>query len=200
MVDINSQDAPSSPIAQLLKHLGMTREDLQRHSYQMREFLTAENAASSRVLDQNYNEESSSRVPTVYPLRSRASSFANASTLPPLPRTPVRSETPHTRANYRIDSMEAVIERKSKLTRKEKRARKGKTLIIPNSPTPSHSAASHGYPTHSRVILRAHDVERASPSHQTTPLVCHSDIFPLSFTLILTKSRTDSILLLFLSQ
>lgn len=35
-----------SPIAQLLDSLGMTREDLSRHSAQMREFLTAENAKS----------------------------------------------------------------------------------------------------------------------------------------------------------
>lgn len=39
-----------SPIGLLLESLGMTREDLTRHSAQMREFLTAENANSLRAL------------------------------------------------------------------------------------------------------------------------------------------------------
>jgi hypothetical protein len=41
------RNPPDSPIGQLLKHLGMTREDLQRHSSQMREFLTTESTPSS---------------------------------------------------------------------------------------------------------------------------------------------------------
>ena len=171
MVDNSSQDAPGSPIAQLLKHLGMTREDLQRHSSQMRDFLTAENASFSRILDQNWPEGPTSGTPAAYPSRSRASSFANASTPPPLPHTPVKSETAHTHVSYRMDSMEAVIERKSKLNRKEKRVRKEKTVAIPHSPTPSHSAGSLDYPTQPRVFSRAHGVGIASSSRQTTQQV-----------------------------
>ncbi|KAJ7876842.1 hypothetical protein B0H13DRAFT_998252 [Mycena leptocephala] len=42
----------TSPISQLLNSLGITREDLNRRSDQMRQFLTAESATSSRVSSQ----------------------------------------------------------------------------------------------------------------------------------------------------
>lgn len=47
-----SQNTPGShsPIGQLLSKLGMTREDLSRHSVQMREFLTAETENSLRAI------------------------------------------------------------------------------------------------------------------------------------------------------
>ena len=176
MVYTNSQDTPASdtpasPIAQLLKHLGMTREDLERHSSHMRDFLTTENANFSRVLDQNLSEDTSSRTSSMQPCRSRASSFANASTPPPVPHTPTRSESVDAYAPHRVGSMDEVIERKSRLNRRGKRSRNEKRAYIPLSPSPSHSAASGDNFVQSRVFSRAIALGQPSSSYQTSQQV-----------------------------
>jgi hypothetical protein len=143
MGDTNPQGLPASPIGQLLKHLGMTRDDLLRHSSQMREFLTAENSNFSRVSNENHGGKSTSRYATMHKSRSRRSSFANASNAPPLPQTPVKSEFGSSYPPHGPGSMEVVIDRKGRLNRKEKRTRKELPMPMPSSPSPSHSQASH---------------------------------------------------------
>lgn len=135
MDDAKHTGTPASPIGQMLNQLGLTRTDLMRHSSTMRAFLTAENSNFSRVSDGEISEEPGSRPPSVYTSRSRASSFANASNTPPLPHTPVKPESGDSLIIHGAGSMDAVIERKSRLNRKEKRTRKERSAL---SPTPSH--------------------------------------------------------------
>jgi len=150
------RNAPNSPIGQLLKHLGMTREDLQRHSSQMREFLTTESTPSS--LSEDCTEATklgvdgqSSRQP-----RSRASSHGNASCIP---QTPVKSR--HSTALHKPDTMEAIIERQNKLARKEKRGRRDSNAIGPPSPTPQPAVLPSGPSTST-----SRDVKCESPSQE----------------------------------
>jgi len=132
-------NAPDSPIGQLLRHLGMTREDLQKHSSQMREFLTTESTPSPLSEDCDGTaklgvDDQSSRQP-----RSRASSHGNASCIP---QTPVKSR--HGTGLHKPDTMEAIIERQNKLARKEKRGRRDSNAIGPPSPTPQQAILSSG--------------------------------------------------------
>ncbi len=56
---------PVSPISQLLQNLGMTRDDLTRHSDQMRQFLTTEHANSFRVFSKAESDTDSAKSPTL---------------------------------------------------------------------------------------------------------------------------------------
>lgn len=133
-------NTPDSPIGQLLKHLGMTREDLQRHSSQMREFLTTVSTSSSLSEDHAASlsklgvDDQSLRQP-----RSRASSHGNASGIP---QTPVKPR--HSTGLHKPDTMEAIIERQNKLARKEKRGRRDSNAIAPPSPTPQPATLPSG--------------------------------------------------------
>jgi len=133
------RNAPDSPIGQLLKHLGMTREDLQRHSSQMREFLTTQSTSPPLPEDTTGLaslgvDGQSSRQP-----RSRASSHGNASAVP---QTPVKPR--HSTGLHKQDTMEAIIERQNKLARKEKRGRRDSNAMGPPSPTPQPATVSSG--------------------------------------------------------
>jgi len=133
------RSVPDSPIGQLLKHLGMTREDLQRHSSQMREFLTTEPTPSPLSEDRTgpakpgVDPQSSSQP------RSRASSHGNASGTPQTPAKPRLSTGLH-----KTDTMEAIIERQNKLARKEKRGRRDSNAMGPPSPTPQPATLPSG--------------------------------------------------------
>ena len=56
---------PISPISQLLKNLGMTRDDLTRHSDQMRQFLTALSMRSFDVGDVKVQDSGKPQIATV---------------------------------------------------------------------------------------------------------------------------------------
>lgn len=144
---------PHSPISQVLQSLGLTREDLLRHSDQMRQFLTAEDANSLRVLTREISEQgskalSSTRTRTL----SRSNSVVNASTsrespLPFTPATPVKAEPDDLALPQRhMDSMEVVIERKSRMNKRDRKLRRERdrsnARVVPPSPSPSAAGFS----------------------------------------------------------
>lgn len=139
---------PSSPISQVLQTLGMTREDLLRHSENMRQFLTAEDANSLRVLTKEIKEPGSTNFAlTRNRSLSRSSSNANASTSretlrSPTPMTPIKAEPADAPLSFRpMDSMEMVIERKSRQIKRDRKGRKEKGGVPP-SPSPSTAGFS----------------------------------------------------------
>jgi hypothetical protein len=169
----NPQD---SPIGQLLKHLGMTREDLERHSSHMREFLTTESTPSPLPED---NAEPAKPGVDGQPLRqprSRASSHGNASGIP---QTPVKLR--HNAGLHKPDTMEAIIERQNKLARKEKRGRRDSNAMGPPSPTPQPATLPSG-PSAST----SRDAKRESLSQESETQVgsfsCYKRYVPLTRT------------------
>jgi hypothetical protein len=127
---------PISPISQLLKNLGMTRDDLTRHSDQMRQFLTAQNANSLRAFS---NAESdvdadadSVKSPTMLPraLRAKSRSISAADAPPPPsfpPATPIKTEPVELTASSsvrRFESMDEIIERQNRRSKRERRSRR----------------------------------------------------------------------------
>lgn len=127
MADPSRQRHPASPISLLLRTLGMTRDDLVRHSTQMRNFLETEapefqpmghkaefvEITSLRTRSEMSRSQSLTSLPTAGP-----SSYAASP-----PRTPVKAEPVERGIPSRPkDTMELVMERKSK---EKKRARKG---------------------------------------------------------------------------
>ncbi|PSR72837.1 hypothetical protein PHLCEN_2v11334 [Hermanssonia centrifuga] len=116
MADPPVSSNPTSPISALLQKLGMTREDLMLHTEQMRAHLSQP-------------EEPPSDVPPAPKTRSagmsrtRSISNVGAQALsPPPPRTPVKSEPLDVAIPTRpMDTMERVIERKSRQGRRERK-------------------------------------------------------------------------------
>lgn len=136
------RNPPDSPIGQLLKHLGMTREDLQRHSSQMREFLTTDSMLSSLPEDCTGSANPAVDFQPSRQQRSRISSHGSAATIPQTPVKPRNSTGLH-----KQDTMEAIIERQNKLARKEKRGRRDSNPMGPPSPTPQPAILSSGSST-----------------------------------------------------
>jgi len=147
-------DPQASPISQLLYTLGITREDLMKRSDQMRQFLTADDAMSSRVFElENTRPPSGSDLQSnskmVGPSRSFARSLSRTSSSSlragTPPTTPVKSE-PHDPQlpHRRMDSMEMIIERQ----RRQRKSRKGRERESsrnrhhPPSPSPSNASQS----------------------------------------------------------
>lgn len=133
------RNPPDSPIGQLLKHLGMTREDLQRHSSQMREFLTTDSISSSLSEDRVGSAKLEVDDQPSRQQRSRIPSHGNA---PAIPQTPVKSR--HNTGLHKPDTMEAIIERQNKLARKDKRGRRDSNSMGPPSPTPRPATLPSG--------------------------------------------------------
>ena len=148
---------PISPISQLLKNLGMTRDDLTRHSDQMRQFLTAENANSLRAFSNAESDTDSVKSPTMLPraLRAKSCSISAADAPPPPsfpPATPIKTEPIEPTASSsvrRFESMDEIIERQNRRSKRERRSRREREAS-PNihSPTRSSLRASG----HSRSI------------------------------------------------
>jgi hypothetical protein len=148
-------EKPPSPISQVLQSLGLTREDLLRHSDQMRQFLTAEDANSLRVLTRELSEPGSTSFGSTRTRSlSRSNSAANAPTNsdspatqqqpPGTPVTPVKAEPVESPVPQRhMDSMEMVIERKSRQHKKDRKGRRerDRNNILP-SPPPSSAGFS----------------------------------------------------------
>ena len=148
-------EKPPSPISQVLQSLGLTREDLLRHSDQMRQFLTAQDANSLRVLTRELSDSGSTSFGlTRTRSLSRSNSVTNAPTSrespmplphqhPTTPITPVKAEPLESPVPQRhMDSMELVIERKS---RQNKKDRKGRRERDRNNVPPSPSPCSAGF-------------------------------------------------------
>lgn len=151
------RNAPDSPIGQLLKHLGMTREDLQRHSSQMREFLTTVPASPPPPEDRTGPAKLGVDAQPPRQPRSRASSHGNA---PGAPQTPVKPR--NSTGLHKPDTMEAIIERQNKLARKEKRGRRDSNPAGPPSPTPQPVSLPSGPSTST-----SRDAQRESSSQES---------------------------------
>ncbi|KAI0058984.1 hypothetical protein BV25DRAFT_1890520 [Artomyces pyxidatus] len=158
---------PISPISQLLQSLGMTRDDLTRHSDQMRQFLTAENASSSRTSGHELSDDESVHTPTPtpsqLPSKSRSVSTADASlstrTTPP-PVTPIKTEPVESSSSLRrFDSMDMIIERQNRRSKRDRRSKRERddSPALPRSPSLSRSrrAASVQSRDSGRVLLSA---------------------------------------------
>ncbi|KAI0272767.1 hypothetical protein BC834DRAFT_362559 [Gloeopeniophorella convolvens] len=171
---------PISPISQLLHNLGMTRDDLTRHSDQMRQFLTAEDANSLRALSGADSDADSVKSPTVIPAQIRAKSHSvSAADAPPFPPvTPVKTEPAEPPSSLRrFQSMDQIIERQNRRSRRERRGRRDRDT----SPAPPHS------PTHSSSRASSHrtrDSGRAKLADDSLPssLSLPSDSLPHSGT------------------
>jgi hypothetical protein len=144
---------PTSPISQLLQSIGMTRDDLNRHADQMREYLgnnaaLPDNPHTSLPAFTRDSSESRTLQPSEHLNRtlSRANSGVDTFVrVPSPPSTPVKAEPVDAVIPARmVDSMEMVMERKARQAKKEKRARKEKERNppMPPSPTPVHSTVS----------------------------------------------------------
>lgn len=173
-----------SPISRLLHTLGITREDLEKRSDQMRQFLTAENANSLRVAghDNTHNSSSSSDLRPVTKStsstvslarsRSRTNSYSFRDSTPPV--TPVKSESFEGSVPLRqFDSMEMVIERQRRQSRREKRERREReresmtraNVPQPPSPSPSNTPSNtsqNGYNLDS--FMQRRDDQRVLPT------------------------------------
>ncbi|KAF8225535.1 hypothetical protein L208DRAFT_1305862 [Tricholoma matsutake] len=146
-----------SPISQLLHTLGITREDLEKRSDQMRQFLTAQNldfdplriTKPETSIDSSFGAETrlTSMASTSTASSSRSMSRANSYSLrDTTPITPVKSEIIECSVPLRhFDSMEMVIERQRRQNRRERKERRGREresaarTSVPQPPSPSPS-------------------------------------------------------------
>ncbi|THH14627.1 hypothetical protein EW146_g5730 [Bondarzewia mesenterica] len=176
------QKPPVSPISQLLHNLGMTRDDLTRRSDQMRQFLTTENANSLRAFVQEHSESDSAHTPVLPTLQihhhSRSLSLADASATSrdtPPPVTPIKTEPVEPSTSLRrYDSMEAVIERQNRRSKKQRRYKRERETSPAPPPTPSRSmsrARSSMSERASRRVLDSDDPysARDAASQDTLP-------------------------------
>ncbi|KAJ6518704.1 hypothetical protein C8R45DRAFT_2943 [Mycena sanguinolenta] len=160
-----------SPISQLLNSLGITREDLERRSDQMRQFLTSDSAISSRVSSHlpsstAVSRASSSTAPFTRQISRGASISARDASPTPAPTIkPEPEEEPLPPRQF--DNMEMVLERQ-RLNRKQKRSRKREPdparTALPPSPPPS-DASNSGAPN----IPREDSRKLASSSSSSIP-------------------------------
>lgn len=194
---MTTTDGYHSPISQLLTTLGLTREDLQQRSDEMRQFLTAENSQSSRVGPRGRADSTSSHISslsrsnsifsTSAPSLSRASSISFRDASPPV--TPVKLEATEAGLPQRhFDSMDVIIERQRQ-ARKEKRQRREKekdsqrrASMSNGSPTPS-SASSRNLIIDS--LLQRRDDDQKDVQDQLESLTRSSmeaSLFDMDFT------------------
>ncbi|KXN86593.1 Forkhead box protein I3 [Leucoagaricus sp. SymC.cos] len=169
-----------SPISQLLHTLGLTREDLTKRSDQMRQFLTADNASPSRVVDRDSGHRSrsnsdlrpaprsASAAASIARSISRTGSTSFRDSTPPI--TPIKSEPPeNTFPSRQPDAMEMVIERQRRQNKKERKSRKEKERefarsVVPNPPSPSPSNASSQPGVSLDSFMQSRDGGRAQPT------------------------------------
>ena len=195
---------PISPISQLLKNLGMTRDDLTRHSDQMRQFLTAENANSLRAFSNAESDADSAKSPTIPPLtlRPKSRSISAADAPPPLsfpPATPIKTEPDEPAASSsvrRFESMDEIIERQNRRSRRERRSRRDRDAspgALPHSPTRSSLRVS-GH-SRSTATRDTRDLGRARAVDDSLPE--NAGLSQVSGTVILTDSACILSLLTF---
>jgi len=169
---------PISPISHLLHKIGLTRDDLSRHSDQMRQFLTTQDAKSLRV----FSTESADAQQSIASLleKSRACSHsssnsrqdASAPPQTPPPSTPVKSEPVEPVMPLRhMDSMEMILEQKSRRAKRDKRGKKDKERTAP-SPSPVTAAFSLDAFMQSRDLRRVPSLEHSDSFSSIASLVC----------------------------
>jgi hypothetical protein len=167
----------NSPISLVLQSLGLTREDLLRHSDQMRQFLTAEDANSLRVFEQDHADKMTAAGGRSL---SRTRSMSNVSNVQE-PVTPIKSEPQDgpPAALRLFESMDAVMDRKRRQSKREKKNRNTKdpprkernVRPMPPSPSPSHTSFSMDLFMHSRDVRRVESSDPPEPPRSTTPPV-----------------------------
>ena len=161
---------PISPISQVLYSIGLTRDDLLRHSDQMRQFLTQHSAGGTRPFSADLPEPAGTAGGST---RTRSVSRPNApahSQTPP-PSTPVKSEPIEPTMPLRqMDSMEMILERKSRQAKREKKA-KGKDRPPP-SPSPARTSFSLDAFMQSRDSRRVPDSDQSDSSSSIALQVC----------------------------
>ena len=173
---------PISPISQVLQSIGLTRDDLLRHSDQMRHFLTHHDPSTIQPFSADPSEHASAAGGSS---RTRSVSHSNppAHSQTPSPSTPVKSEPIEPTMPLRqMDSMEMILERKSRQAKREKKA-KGKDRPHP-SPSPARPSFSLDAFMQSRDSRRVPDSDQSDSSSsialQVRHVQCHvlvDDIF-----------------------
>lgn len=121
----------------------------------MRQFLTAEDANSLRVLT---GEIVNLGTTPLSSSRARSSSLVNASESsnhrdsppPGTPATPIKGEPsehilPHQHSHRTMDSMEMIMERKSRQSKRDKKERRDRSGMPPVPIPPSPSSSNAGY-------------------------------------------------------
>jgi hypothetical protein len=169
---------PISPISQLLKNLGMTRDDLTRHSDQMRQFLTAQNANSLRAFSnaESDADADSAKSPTVLPraLRAKSRSISAADAPPPPsfpPATPIKTEPVELTASSslrRFESMDEIIERQNRRSKRERRSRREREAS-PGIHSPTRSSLRASGHSRSTVTRDTRDSGRARAIDDSLP-------------------------------
>jgi hypothetical protein len=174
-----------SPVSQLLYRLGMTRDDLSKHSDQMRQFLVTDSSTFS-------TEHDTTRAPTETSTGGRtvSRSFSNfdaskSGRRDPPPSTPIKTESIETTLSGRkIDTMEAVIELQNASRRGRRRHESSDTPDSPTFRSPALlSASRHGSYSHSRVSRRD-SLSRTRESVRRIPSEVYS-----AFLTIRSRSR-----------
>ena len=190
-----SSAKPISPISQLLKNLGMTRDDLTRHSDQMRQFLTAQNANSLRAFSNAESDADTDSVksPTILPRALRAKSRSiSAADAPPLPSfppaTPIKTEPVELTASSsvrRFESMDEIIERQNRRSKRERRGRREREGS-PSFHSPTRSSLRASGHSRSTTTRDTRDPGRARAMDDSLP--ANTGLSQVSCTVILAKT------------
>ncbi|KAI6024444.1 hypothetical protein EDC04DRAFT_3143322 [Pisolithus marmoratus] len=163
---------PVSPMSQVLQSIGLTRDDLQRRSDQMRQFLTTDDVNSVHALSPDM--QAAVAPVTGGPMKARSHSrslsrpSASAVSQTPPPSTPIKSEPVEPAMPLRhMDSMEMILERKSRQVKRGKRVKKEKERSAP-SPSPASAGFSLDAFMQSRDARRVSHTEQPGPSTSAT--------------------------------
>lgn len=174
-----SSTAPGerSPIARLLESLGMTREDLTRHSAQMREFLLAENPGALRSLSQSSDKPSSSAtlsstqsdaLSTLTRTISESGSQPSQSTRsshPPKTPPPTQARSPNYQRHtskppvHVSDQESESLEKRTPRHRKEKERRQMHSATSPTRAKPSLDMIMQMQSNNSRRVYESEESE-----------------------------------------
>lgn len=166
---------PVSPISQVLLSIGLTRDDLLRHSDQMRQFLTQHDPAAASAFLADPRETAGTAAGSSG-TRSVSRPSAPAYSQTPPPSTPVKSEPIEPPMPLRqMDSMEMILERKSRQAKREKKAKVKDRP--PPSPSPARASFSLDAFMQSRDSRRVPDSDQSDSSSSFAPQVrrvqCH---------------------------
>ncbi|KAF8556415.1 hypothetical protein OG21DRAFT_1483046 [Imleria badia] len=149
---------PVSPISHVLQSIGLTRDDLLRHSDQMRQFLTHNDPAANRPFPVDPPEPGGSTR-----TRSLSRPTAPAHSQTPPPSTPVKSEPIEPAMPPRqMDSMQLILERKSRQAKREKKSKVKDRP--PPSPSPARASFSLDAFMQSRDSRRVPDSDHSDSS------------------------------------
>ena len=179
-----------SPIAKLLESLGMTREDLSRHSAQMREFLLTENPAlralgqssdkfaSTSTFPNSTNGDRSESTRSSSEIRSQ--SVASTRFSHP-PKTPPPTHSRHTHYQRHTSKQpvhtnghdgERVAEKRTPRRRKEKARRQSHSATSPSRPKPSLDMIMQMQSRNSRRVYESEESEESDDASMDVRNAC----------------------------